>query len=706
MTRRPLNTREDHAAPPKATVREVTDVYFGQEVVDPYRWMEEPESAELAEWLEAFNAFTRAQLDRLPLRDALLARLDEVSNAGTTVLGVQRRGQRLFYLKLAPGDNDLRLCVRDGFAGAERTLVDTEATTIEGQHASITSFAASHDGRLVSVLISPSGSEYGAVHVIDVLTGRETGDRIERTRWDAGWWLPDSASLAYLRFPELPADAPPTEHLRNVRVYLHVMGTSTAEDRPIFGSDVASGGGFDETFIPHLLVPVGTRFAIAVTSSGVTHNSAFYLAPVESMSQVPVPWRRVARIEDGVCEVAIHGDTLYVLTFDGAPRFKVVRTSISNPDLKRAEVVVPETDAIVQSIEAAKDALYVKALDGGMTRLSRVDFAIGREEPIELPYEGAATIAVADALHDGILFTHSSWTHPPALYAFDPVRRTAVDTRLVPPHPVDMSSIDAVLTQVPGHDGVMIPLMILAQRGSHRGGTQPTLLSGYGAYGYAFSSPWFNPQMLPWLERGGIYAVAGVRGGGEHGEAWHRAGMQATKPNTWMDFIACAEHLVRERYTSPEHLAGEGTSAGGLLIGNAIAERPDLFGAAIINVGLTNALRMETTANGVPNIPEFGTHTTEDGFKALLAMDAYHKIRPGVEYPAIMLTYGITDPRVNPWFGAKMAAQLQRVAGDDQAVLLRIDYDAGHGVGSTKAQRNSRAADCFAFLFDRLGGRR
>jgi prolyl oligopeptidase len=225
---------------------------------------------------------------------------------------------------------------------------------------------------------------------------------------------------------------------------------------------------------------------------------------------------------------------------------------------------------------------------------------------------------------------------------------------------------------------------------------------GYGAYGIENTSPIFDTNSLPWLERGGIIVWTGIRGGGEYGEEWHLAGKQKTKPNTWKDFIACAEYLIAEKYTSPQHLGIKGISAGGILISNSIAERPELFAAAIIGVGMNNALRFETTANGPGNVPQFGTVKTEEGFKALLAMDGYHKIKDGVKYPAVLLTHGINDPRVDAWMSAKMAARLQAATASGKPVLLRVDYDAGHGIGSTTEQQNKQLADEFAFLFHQL----
>jgi prolyl oligopeptidase len=321
---------------------------------------------------------------------------------------------------------------------------------------------------------------------------------------------------------------------------------------------------------------------------------------------------------------------------------------------------------------------------------------------LKLPYEGSAYIAFTDQEHDGLLFDLLSWTRSSANFEYNPKLSSAANTGLVPPIPVDMSSIEVSNVKVKSFDGTMIPMVILYKKGLKRDGSNPTLLNGYGAYGITNTEPFFYPQLLAWLERGGVFALAGVRGGGEYGEEWHLAGKGSTKPNTWKDFIAAAEFLVQEKYTSPSHLAGEGGSAGGILIGNAIATRPDLFAAAIDQVGVNNAIRAETTSNGVPNIPEFGSTKTEGGFKALLEMDAYNKVKPSTKYPAVMLTTGINDPRVEPWMSAKMAARLQAATSSGKPILLRVDYDAGHGIGSTRKQRNEELADVYAFLFEQL----
>ena len=692
-------------SPPKAAINEVTDTYFGQKILDPYRWMEDSKSPETAAWMKGQADYTRSYLDRLPLRTELLKRFEALSDVGVRVSGVQRAGNSYFYYRLAPGENDRRLYVREGFNGAERLLIDPEKLSAPGKRYSIDSYNPSIDGKYVSYTISLGGSENGEMRIVETATGRDLGERIDRARFGAGVWLPDGRSFLYNRLQKLAPDAPPTELYQKSRVYLHNLGTNPDTDRAIFGCEVNPNIKIGPTPLPFASVPIGSRYVIAIVNSGVSPNSEYYLTTLDKLGETPIPWSRIASLDDDVATIDIHGDDLYLLTYKNTPRYKVIHLNLARPDLARAETIFPASEAVVTNIGAAKDAVYVQTLDGGVGRLWRIDYKGGPPKPIKLPYEGTAFIGWTDQETEGLLFGLTSWTKSLAYVAYNPKTELASDTKLVPPIPIDMSGIETKSVKAKSYDGTMIPLVILYQRGLKRDGTNPTLLDGYGAYGITNTEPFFATGFLPWLERGGVIAMAGVRGGGEYGEAWHLAGKEKTKPNTWKDFIACAEYLINEKYTSAAHLSGMGGSAGGILIGNSIAERPDLFGAAIDAVGDNNALRFETTSNGVPNIPEFGSVKTEEGFKALLAMDAYHKVKNGVKYPAVLLTTGINDPRVEPWMSAKMAARLQAATSSGKPVLLRVDYDAGHGFGSTKRQRNEQNADIYAFLFQQLGSK-
>jgi prolyl oligopeptidase len=364
-------------------------------------------------------------------------------------------------------------------------------------------------------------------------------------------------------------------------------------------------------------------------------------------------------------------------------------------------VVLPAGKGVIQTIGAAREALYAQILEGGLARIARLPYD-GSPDRLTLPFAGAVDFFVTDPARAGLLFRLQSRTRSPLWYAYDPRAREVRDTRLVPPSPVGFSGIESVETEAPAADGTMVPLSIVYPKGLRRDGSHPTLLEGYGAYGFTLD-PFFRPSMLAWLERGGVYAVAHVRGGGEYGEDWHRAGKGATKPNTWRDFIACAEYLVKQGYTSPAHLSGTGTSAGGILIGRAMTERPDLFRAAVPQVGVVNALRTEHEPGGPANIPEFGTTKDSAGFQALREMDALAHVKPGTRYPATLFTAGIFDSRVEPWQPAKMTAALQERSSSGYPVLLRVDFDAGHGMGLTKSQRSALLADIFGFLLWQLG---
>lgn len=343
-------------------------------------------------------------------------------------------------------------------------------------------------------------------------------------------------------------------------------------------------------------------------------------------------------------------------------------------------------------------------MDGGNYSILRHDYASGTNTTAPVPYPGAALLQDAQAQRPGTHFALDSWTRSRAHFTWRPGQALPQPTGLLPPHPVEIEGYEFTNAQARSHDGMMVPLVIIHKQGIARDGSHSVLMKGYGAYGVENTSPFFDVTSLPWLERGGIMVWTGVRGGGEYGEEWHQGGFQQTKPNTWKDFIACAEYLVAQGYTKPAHIGIESASAGGILIGNAIAERPELFGAAVIRVGIADMLRVETTANGVGNVPQFGSIKTEAGFRALLAMDAYRKLREGVAYPAMLVTAGYNDKRVDPWNAGKLTARLQSTTSSGKPVLLRVDFDAGHGMGSTQDQQNQTTADVYAFLLRQLGG--
>lgn len=690
--------------PPQARVDNVTHEYFGVKIVDPYRWMEDVQSKETQDWIKAQAIYTDAYLQKLPMRDGILKRLTEISSAGVQVSGIRQRGNRFFYLRRAPDEQDFKLYVRENLTGAERLLVDPNKVLDDGKRYSLGAWSISFDGKYASYNIAAGGAENGEIRVVETATGREAGDSIDRIRNSSVSWLPDNRSFLYTRLQKLPADAPAAEKYQRRRLYRHVLGTKSDADKPIFGNEINPDIEIEPALTASSITNPNWKYVFASVNSTVSPNSEYYVAPVEALDQTSIPWRKIVAFEDEVSALNIRGDDLYLLTYKNAPRYKIVRTSVSKPNLKTAETVFTGGEAVVQNFAAQPDALYVQTLDGGNRRIHLVNYQTKRATPLKLLYEGAATIAPSDANADGIYYNVVSWTKSAAHFKYDPKTGKSTPTDLIPPNPVDMSHIEFTSAKVKSHDGTMIPLVIIYKKGLKRTGANPTLMSGYGAYGRVNTSPDFDTNGLPWLERGGVFVLTGVRGGGEYGAEWHKAGRQQNKPNSWKDFIACAEYLIKEKYTSPRHLGINGGSAGGILISNAIAVRPELFRAAIIGSGLNNPLRLETTAIGAANVPEFGSVKTEEGFRGLLEMDGYLKIKDGAKYPAALLTVGINDPRVPPWMSAKMAARLQAASpASGKPVLLRIDYDAGHGSGTTREQANREIADIFAFLFQQLG---
>jgi len=365
--------------------------------------------------------------------------------------------------------------------------------------------------------------------------------------------------------------------------------------------------------------------------------------------------------------------------------------------------VLSEGSAVVKEIAAAADALYVRLLDGGPSRLLRIPYGTNRVQQIAMPFSGSIRIAYVDDTRPGLLLELAGWTQASGFYSYDPAKERLTRLALQPLGPFDAP--EELVTQevnVRSHDGVMVPLSIVHRRGIQFDGSNPTILAGYGAYGFSLE-PKFDPRWLAWFERGGIYAVAHVRGGGELGEAWHRGGFQETKPNTWKDLVACAEYLITERFTRSERLGLIGGSAGGILVGRAMTERPELFAAVAVYVGSLDTVRMETTPTGPGNTREFATVKTEAGFAALRAMSTYEHVNDHVRYPGVLLVHGVNDPRVPVWTSAKTAARLQATTASGRPVLLRLDYQAGHGIGSSAIQRRLEFVDTLAFMLWQFG---
>jgi prolyl oligopeptidase len=692
--------------PPPPPPGSDSDTYFGVNVPDPYRAFENPKNPELLEYFKAQNAYTRSVLDALPGRSALATRIAQLDGTSESLANLTVGRHAYFYLRRPIGASALRLYERASAGGAEHLVLDPDRfARTENQHFTIDFYSPSLDDRLVGVGVSEGGSEVEVLRFVEVATGRVLSERIDRTPYIPPTWRSDGRSFYYFRTPKLPPGAPQSARDTKGQVLLHVLGTNPDRDRPIFGYGYAARIPFAPEDAAQIILQPGTPWALAVVQHGVQNEIAVWIAPRSALEQRSIPWRQVVRYSDNVTGAGVRKGTLYALSHQRASRFGVLAFELGTGDAAHARVVVAESARVIGSIAVARDALYLDDLDRGLGRVRRAAFGsdgIGPAVDVPLPFAGAIGELDADSRSPGAVFNLEGWTHSPQWYAIASVD-TVTDTGLRRPSPVDFSAITSEEVNATSADGTSVPLSIVRRKDLALDGSHPTLVDGYGAYGIVIS-PSFSATRLAWLERGAVFAECHPRGGGELGNDWHFAAHIATKQRTIDDFIGCARYLVDHHYTTSERLAGMGTSAGGVTIGNAIIQQPALFAAAIDNVGDTNGVRDEYAEGGPANIPEFGTNKDPVGFKALFATDAYVQMKPNVAYPAVLAITGVNDPRVAPWIVAKFIAKLQNSTTSGKPVLLRVDFDAGHGLlGSSREQVRAFYTDMYAFLFWQLG---
>jgi prolyl oligopeptidase len=691
---------------PAIAARADSDVLHGVTVADPYRWLEGKDSPEVQAVLKAQAEFTRGVLERLPGRRQLLERINELSQSTATITDVKMAAGRVFYLKLAPGDRTPKLMTRDGVAGPERALLDPQRAGEGKLDFAINWYQPAPDGRHVAYGLSAGGSEDATLYVAETASGRDLGVRLPRTRFNSRLaWSQDGVAFYYATYPDGVVEA--TRRYDDIRVYRHVLGRAAREDELVFGRGVRGALGLPVQVYPRLLIPVESKYAYAIATEGVKREVHVYQALVRDLGEGKPQWHRIAEPADGITQFEAWGDDLYALTHKGAPRFRVLHASAGNPQFASARVIVPEDHGVWRSFVVAQDGLYLAEMLGGLDRLWRVSFSRWRlgekkTEFLKLPFDVVISQMVADPRRPGVILHLQSWAEAPSIVSLDARTGNLANLGWQPKSPIDFSEIDEVRLKATSFDGTEIPVSLVYRKSTLLSGDNPTLLTGYGSYGIAVT-PTFDATRLAWLERGGILAFAHIRGGGEFGEPWHKGGQKENKVNTIRDFIASAEFLIRYGFTSPKRLAIQGGSAGGIPMGGALTQRPDLFAAAIGRVPVTDMVRLETSPNGPPNIPEFGSTATQEGFLALLAMSPYHHVKEGTAYPGVLLTTGINDPRVEPWQPAKFAARLQAASTSGKPVLLRVDYAAGHGPGSSRQSRDEELADIYAFLFWQFG---
>jgi prolyl oligopeptidase len=683
---------------PVARIDVVHDTYFGETLSDPYRWMENDKDPDWLPFLKAQNDRARAVLDALPARASLLKRIQQLSGDTVATSSVQRAGGLIFFTQRPQGADNFKLFVRGPAAGSDRVLVDpTKAGGMKG-HVSLDWWHASPDGRYVVYGLSKNGSEDSTLHILTVADGRDLPEQIANTQDANPQWLDDGSGFFY---NQLTGAVDTPERFLDSQARFHRLGTDPGADPVLMKRGLVPGIDYDKIQAPYILTYPGARHAVLILSDVRPETRAF-IAPLTDAVAGHARWTSFAAFEDEITDIDLDGDNLYLLANKGTPRGRIVKTSAAAPNLATAALIVPQGPAVIENMARARDGLYLRIMDGGISRLRRLG-PDGRVVEIALPFDGTIGSVNTVASEDGALMSLTGWLTPAGIYSVDSAGHVA-DTGITPKPAIDVSAYEAKRFFAAAKDGTKIPYTLIYRKGLKLDGRAPTWISAYGSYGLAAYTPTFAGRTLALVDAGAIVGYANVRGGGEYGREWHKAGQLANKPNTWRDLIAVCEDIIAKKYTSPQHLAIGGRSAGGITVGRAMTERPDLFAAVVDGVGWSNPLRYVAEQNGYGEEPEWGAISDPAGYRALKSIDSYQAVKDGTAYPAVLLTTGVTDPRVAPFHVAKMTARLQAATSSGKPILLRVDYDAGHGMGSTRSQQDREAADTYAFLLWRLRG--
>jgi prolyl oligopeptidase len=673
---------------PPSRQSDIEDEYFGTRVADPYRWLEEPDSDETRAWVAAQNAITQAFLEAVPAREPIRRRLTELWNYER--YGVpSREGSRYIFARNDGLQNQPVIFKAPAIDAPPEVLLDPNELSADGTTA-VGALAFSEDGRYVAYALSVAGSDWLEWRVRDVDTARDRDDVVRWSKFSGASWLPDGSGFYYSRYDEPEAGHAMSGVNKHQKVYFHRLGTPQSEDRLVYARPDCPDWGFSAG------VTEDGRYLLVVQWEGTHRENRVFVQDLASPGAPIAPF--LDAFDASYTIVGNDGPVFYVLTDKDAGRGRLVAITLGEPAPETWRTIIPEAGGrdvlanvvmigdrfLTQWRTDAHERLRVHALDG----------TVEREVP--LPTLGSIAAISARRRDREAFYAFTSFVYPTTIYRYDPeAGRSEVFKRPRVPFEPD----DYAVTQVfyDSTDGTRVPMFIVGRKGMVRDGTRPTLLYGYGGFNISLT-PAFSPATVGWLELGGIFAVANTRGGGEYGREWHDAGRLARKQNVFDDFIAAAEYLVRERYTSKARLASHGASNGGLLVAAAMVQRPDLFAAVVPQVGVLDMLRFHRFTIGWAWTSDYGSSDTAEGFEILRAYSPLHTLKPGTAYPATLIITADHDDRVVPAHSHKFTAALQAAQGGPAPILARIEVRAGHGAGKPTNKQIEERADMYAFL--------
>ena len=680
----------------------VSDTYGDITVADPYRWLEKADDPKVRQWSAAQDKRTRSYFDHLPYRKRMFDRLmKQISASSTSWYDVHSAGGRLFAMVNEPTRQQPMIAVlgQDADPAHTHVVLDPNALNSKGTTA-IDWYVPAPNGKLVAVSMSENGSEDGSLHIVDVATGKEVDRVIPLVQYPTAGgsvaWRDDASGFWYTRYPD--AGEPAERQHFYQQVWYHHIGDDPSKDRYVLGKDFPR--------VAEIALVAGTKGepVIATVANGDGGEFAHYLLGMDDAI------RQVTRFEDKVVAAAVGADGLYLISRQGAPRGKLLKLKLDDLALEHAQTIVPESDAVMQPggefggapITVTAKALYVREVVGGPSQVAIFDHD-GKPQG-HLPLPAVAAVNEVEAMDGGsLLVSVATYLEPPYFTRYDETSGKSTPTLLRQTSPVSFADAEVVREFAVSRDGTRVPLNIVRRKGLRLDGSHPLLLTGYGGFSVSLAPRFLGANTRLWLDAGGVYVIANLRGGGEFGEAWHDQGALTHKQNVFDDFAASGQYLVDQKYTTPAHMAAIGGSNGGLLMGAVFTQHPDLFHAVVSQVGIYDMLRTELDPNGSFNITEYGTVKDPAQLQALYAYSPYHHVKDGTAYPAIFMATGETDGRVNPMHSRKMIARLQAATDSGRPIYLSINSHAGHGIGSSLSIKVNQTADTYAFLFDQLG---
>jgi len=685
-----------------AEIKPVADTFHGTRVVDNYRWLENGNSPETQQWVAQEMAYTRGMLAHLAGRDAIQKRLTELLSIGSVTPPILA-GHHYFYTRREGMQNQPILYVRertsDGVAsakgdGPDRVLLDPNQLATDGTIA-LDWFQPSENGKYVAYGTSPSGSEMSTLHIIETKTGTILPDTIERTRAASIAWTLDNSGFYYTRYPK-KGDVPEGQEMYHRHVFYHQLGDDPAlDDKLIFGE------GRDAEDWPSVSLSNDGHWLLINVQQGWTKSELFLMD-----LKAGTPPTRITTGKNFLYGGEVYNDKLYITTNEDAPRYRVFVADAGNYDREAWKELIPQADAVLQGAGVFGGKLFAQYEQNASSQLRLFDLDGKKINDLALPVIGTVFGSGGRWDRDELFYGFQSFTFTPSIYRYDlKDGSTSLWTKVDAPS-IDPSAYEVNQEWFKSKDGTRVPMFVVHKKGVPKNGKNPTLLTAYGGFNVSMT-PSFSRNAYLWMEHGGIYAVANLRGGAEFGEDWHRAGMLDKKQNVFDDMIAAAEHLIAEKYTDKNHLAIQGGSNGGLLMGAMMTQRPDLFRAVVCQVPLLDMLHYQDFQIAKLWIPEYGTSEDPEQFKWLYAYSPYHHVKAGTEYPAILFMTADTDTRVDPMHAKKMAAEMQAEAKNGASrtrpILLRIESKAGHGAGKPVTKQIEEFTDVYSFLFWQLG---